>query len=120
MMSKIITILLWIFLNAGIVFFMDLALFSQLKTSADSSFAKKLLVVELFATIEWMFAIPALKLGNQFLTAAQVLLSTFIFNFIGQIITNEYWLNIPTTLDDYVAMFIIIIATMCSICKFIG
>ena len=111
------TMLFWLFLNIGIMVFMDLALFMQTTPEMkNASFLKKLLVAELLATIEWVFIIPS----NKFLTAAQVALTTFIFDFIGQIGTNKFWLKLPTTIDDYAAMIIIFIGMAISAYKVFG
>jgi len=76
------TMLIWLFLNIGIMVFMDLALFMQTTPEMkNAGFLKKLLVAEILATIEWVFIIPSNRLGNTFLTAAQVALTTFIFDF---------------------------------------
>ena len=115
------TMLFWLFLNIGIMVFMDLALFMQTTPEMkNASFLKKLLVAELLATIEWVFIIPSNRLGNKFLTAAQVALTTFIFDFIGQIGTNKFWLKLPTTIDDYAAMIIIFIGMAISAYKVFG
>lgn len=115
------TMLFWLFLNIGIMVFMDLALFMQTTPEMkNANFLKKLLVAELFATIEWVFIIPANRLGNKFLTAAQIALTTFIFDFIGQIGTNKFWLKLPTTIDDYAAMIIIFIGMAISSYKVFG
>jgi uncharacterized protein (DUF486 family) len=101
--------------------FMDLALFMQTTPEMkNASFLKKLLVAEILATIEWVFIIPSNRLGNTFLTAAQVALTTFIFDFIGQIGTNMFWLKLPTTIDDYAAMIIIFIGMAISAYKVFG
>ena len=86
----------------------------------NAGFLKKLLVAEILATIEWVFIIPSNRLGNTFLTAAQVALTTFIFDFIGQIGTNMFWLKLPTTIDDYAAMIIIFIGMAISAYKVFG
>jgi len=101
-------ILIWLLLNVAIIIFMDLAMFMQTTPNMKKAgFGKKLASAEFWATCEWMFLIPANRIGNKFLTAAQVSLSSFVFDFIGQIGTNTLWLKIPTTLDDYAAMIII-------------
>jgi uncharacterized protein (DUF486 family) len=113
--------LFWLFLNIGIMVFMDLALFMQTTPEMkNAGFFKKLLVAEVLATIEWIFIIPSNRLGNRFLTAAQVALTTFIFDFIGQIGTNMFWLKLPTTIDDYAAMVIIFIGMAISAYKVFG
>lgn len=103
-------LIFWILLNLGIMVTMDLALFMQTTPSMkDAGFFKKILVSEFWATIEWMFVIPVNRIGNWFLSAAQVSLSSYVFDFLGQILSNRFWLKLPTTIDDYAAMIIILI-----------
>jgi uncharacterized protein (DUF486 family) len=100
---------------------MDLAMFMQ--TTPDmkqASFLKKLGVTEFFATLEWIGLIPANRIGNTILTAAQISLSSFVFDFLGQIASNKLWLKIPTTLDDYAGMVLIIVAMAISTYKIFG
>ena len=52
--------------------FMDLALFINYTGNEKCILFKKLGVAELLATIEWMFIIPANRIGNRFMSAAQV------------------------------------------------
>jgi uncharacterized protein (DUF486 family) len=106
-----ITFIYWIFLNILILIAFDLAMFMQTTLKGkDATFKNKLLTSEFWATIEWFFVVPANRLGNTFMNPAQISLTSYIFDFIGQIISNNYWLNIPTTLDDYIGMILILIA----------
>lgn len=107
-MNYVLTFLIWVFLNILIVAFMQLALFSQTTLGMkDSNIFEKILTTEFWATIEWFFVIPAQRIGNTFLTAPQLALSSYIFNFLSQIWSNNFWLDIPTTMDDYAGMIII-------------
>ena len=113
--ATISTFLYWIFLNLMLLIAFDLAMFMQTTLKgADATFYNKLLTSEFWATIEWFFVIPANRLGNTFLNPAQVSLSSYVFDFIGQIVVNKYWLLVPTTLDDYLAMVIILAAMVFS------
>ena len=58
--------------------------------------------------MEWLVLVPAQRLGNTFLNPAQLNLSSFVFDFLGQIVTNNFWLKIPTTIDDYTGMILIL------------
>jgi len=110
--------ILWIILNLLVVALMDLALFQQTTPEMDNaSFSKKLAWAELWATLEWMFVIPSIRMGNLFLTAPQLSLASYVFDFMGQIVTNRYWLKVPTTIDDYVGMVIIMIGMAISAYK---
>uniref|UniRef100_A0A6C0KEE4 Uncharacterized protein n=1 Tax=viral metagenome TaxID=1070528 RepID=A0A6C0KEE4_9ZZZZ len=114
-------IIFWVFLNIMIAALMDLALFTQTTPAMKkASFFKKVAVAEFWATLEWMFLIPSQRLGNKFLTATQLSLSSYIFDFLGQIVSNKFWLKIPTTLDDYIAMAIILGAMVISKLRLFG
>jgi len=114
-MNFTVKVLFWIFLNILIVAFMDLALFMQTTfKSEDATIYNKLLTTEFWATMEWLVLVPAQRIGNTFLNPAQLNLSSFVFNFLGQIVTNNFWLKIGTTLDDYVGMVIILLGMYCS------
>lgn len=112
---------LWLLLNALIIVTMELALFVQTKSNMkDAPLIKKILVSEFWATIEYMFVIPANRVGNWFLTAPQIALSSYVFNFVGQVLSNSFWLKIPTTIDDYTAMGMILVAMVMSKYHLIG
>lgn len=107
-MKKWEGIALWVVLNLFIVALMDLAMFSQTTGGLEhKSWHAKLLESEAWATGQWLFIIPAARLGNRFLSAAQLGLTSFVFDFLGQIATNIFWLKIPISVDDWAAMGII-------------
>lgn len=108
----------WLFLNVMVAITMDLAFFvNNTSFMKNSGFIKKLAMSEFWATIEWMFLIPANRMGNRILTAAQVNLSSFVFDFLGQIATNKFLLDMPTTIDDYGAMGLIMLGMYFSVYK---
>lgn len=112
---------IWLLLNIGIMIFMDAALFMQTTPMMKkASFLEKLGVSEVLATIQWIFIIPANRMGNKFLSAAQLSLTSFLFDFVGQILSNSFWLKLPTTVDDYVAMVLIFIGMGVSSYKLLG
>ena len=115
------TVSFWIFLNLLVVLCMDLAFFMQTTfSSKNATLFNKLITTEFWATMEWLVLIPAQRIGNTFLNPAQLNLSSFVFNFIGQYFTNNYWLMVPTTLDDYAGMVIILFAMFLSKMRLIG
>ena len=119
--SKKKAIFIWTIMNLIVIAMMDLALFSQTTGSLkDASWHKKLLHTELWAIGQWLFIIPSERIGNRFLTAPQLGLSSFLFDFIGQIITNIFWLKIPIPIDDWAAMAIILGAMYSSLYKVFG
>lgn len=114
-------VILWIFLNIWIVACMDLALFMQTTfKSVDATMYNKVLTSEFWATMEWLVLVPAQRLGNTFLNPAQLNLSSFVFDFLGQIVTNNFWLKIPTTIDDYTGMILILFGMALSKLRLVG
>ena len=114
-MNFILLVLFWLFLNIMVGLTMDFALFTQTTSGMkDASIFQKILTSEFWATIEWMFIIPAQRIGNNFLTAPQLSLSSYVFDFLAQLWSNEYWLKLPTTIDDYVGMALILFGMFAS------
>ena len=98
-----------------------LSLYLQLSPQfKDKSFIEKLGLSELFACIELIFIIPLLRIGHTFLSPSQLTLFSFGFMFIGQIIADSYLLNVTTSLDDYIAMIIVMIGLFVSLYKVFG
>jgi uncharacterized protein (DUF486 family) len=94
---------------------MDFALFTQTTSGMkDAGIFQKILTSEFWATIEWMFIIPVQRIGNTFLTAPQLSLSSYLFDFLAQLWSNAFWLKIPTTIDDYVGMALILFGMFAS------
>lgn len=117
-MNKYSGLLLWLILNILVVILMDVALFYQgTPAMKNASFTKKLMTTELFASLQWLFIIPSERIGNKFLSAPQLGLASFVFDFLGQIGTDMFWLKIPITIDDWAAMLIILGAMYISIYK---
>jgi hypothetical protein len=48
------------------------------------------------------------RIGYTFLNPAQLALSSYVFQFLGQLFSNQFWLKITTTIDDYVGMILIL------------
>ena len=120
-MNNFKNIVLWFCLNIIVIFLFEFALFYQLTPEViNRSFTHKLVFTELFATLEWMVLIPAIHIGNNFLSVIQITLASFIYSTIGQIGANYYILNEPVELDDYVGILIIFIGILVSTFKVIG
>ena len=108
-MTFILTFLLWFFLNVMIGLTMEFALVTQTTPDMkDAGIFAQILSSEFWASIEWMFLIPANRIGYSFLTAPQISLSSYVFDFLAQIWSNAFWLNLPTTIDDYTGMVLIL------------
>tara|TARA_Y100000996_G_C22207363_1_gene513923 strand:- start:240 stop:608 length:369 start_codon:yes stop_codon:yes gene_type:complete len=111
-------VLVWVILMTVMTVAMQGAMFMTASPQMkDASFLKKIGAAELSATLEYALAIPANRLANSIMSAAQVGLGTYVFDFIGQIATNRLWLKVPTTVDDYAAMGIIMLAMYISVYK---
>ena len=120
-MNILNTVLIWLFLNIITCLTMDFALFTQ--TTPDmknASFYLKILSSEFWATIEWMFVIPANRIGILFLNPAQLSLSSYVFDFLAQLWSNTFWLHLPTTIDDYSGMAIILFGMYISKFRILG
>jgi uncharacterized protein (DUF486 family) len=113
--------LIWVILNILTGITMDIALFLQTTPSMkDSSIFKKILSAEFWASVQWMFAIPANRIGNVFLNPAQLGISSYIFDFLAQILSNKFWLKLSTSIDDYIGMIVIFIAMVISKMRLFG
>lgn len=108
-MNFILLVIFWLFLNIMIGITMDFALFTQTTPEMENaSIIMKILSSEFWASIQWMFIIPAQRIGFLFLNPAQLALSSYVFNFLSQLWSNKYWLKFPTTIDDYFGMILIL------------
>jgi uncharacterized membrane protein len=120
-MNNLKYILLWACLNIIVIVLYEFALFYQLTPEViNRSFAYKLFFTEIFATLEWMFLIPAIHIGNKFLSVIQITLASFVFSMLGQLGANYFILNQAVELDDYIGIIIIFIGILVSTFKVIG
>ena len=104
------TVILWLLLNILIVIAMQIALFAQtIDDNKKESMIETIISSEFWATMQWIFVIPAQRLGNLFLNPAQLAMSSYVFNFMSQIGSNAYWLKLPTMVDDYIGMAVILL-----------
>lgn len=113
-MNYILLILYWLFLNVMINITCQLAFFLQTTLPPGASIYQKILTSEFWATMEWLFIIPSQRIGNTFLNPAQLAMSSYVFGFLAQLISNQFWLNIVTTIDDYVGMVLILLGMVLS------
>ena len=114
-------VIIWFILNVLVGLTMDIAMFSQ--TTGDgknASIIEKIITSEFWASIEWLFVIPANRIGNTFLNPAQISLTSYVFDFFAQILSNTFWLNLSTSMDDYVGMVLIIFGMYVSKFKVLG
>ena len=103
------TVILWLLLNVLIVIAMQIALFAQTTDKNKTETMFEIIVSSQFwATVQWVFVIPAQRLGIQFFNPAQLAMSSYVFNFLSQIFSNKFWLKLPTLIDDYIGMALIL------------
>ena len=104
------TVILWLLLNVLIVIAMQIALFAQ---TTDENKTKPMFETmissQFWATMEWIFVIPAQRLGILLFNPAQLAMSSYVFNFLSQIGSNAFWLKLPTLIDDYAGMGLILL-----------
>lgn len=114
-MVSVYKVLLWVLLNILVVVTVMLAMFLQTTfKGADATPYNKLLASEFWATMEWLFVVPMQRIGYTFLDPAQMALSSYVFQFLGQLFSNQFWLNVATTIDDYVGMILILFGMVVS------
>ena len=114
-MASTLNVILWLFLNIIVAITVMLAMFLQTTfKGTDATMYNKLVASEFWATVEWLFVVPMHRLGYTFLNPAQLALSSYVFQFLGQIFSNEFWLNVRTTIDDYIGMFFIFLGMIVS------
>lgn len=111
-MKFIYILFFWIFLNIILSAILDYAL----KTHPQSNWTINILHSEFWASIEWMFLVPAQMIGNTFLTATQLSLTSFFFNYLGQVIIQIKDAKL-TTIDDYSTLLMILVGLYISITK---
>ena len=120
-MNYIYLFIIWLILNVLTGITMDLALFTQTTPSMkDATIYMKILASEFWASIQWLFVITANRLGNLLLNPAQIGLSSYIFDFLSQILSNMFWLNLTTSIDDYIGMVFIFIGMYISTMRTFG
>jgi uncharacterized protein (DUF486 family) len=103
------TVILWLLLNVLIVIAMQIALFAQTTDENKKETMFEIIVSSQFwATVEWIFVIPAQRLGILLFNPAQLAMTSYVFNFLSQIGSNAFWLKLPTLIDDYAGMGLIL------------
>jgi len=120
-MKKYVTFILWFLLMSVACILTIFSLFFQTTPYIkNTSIFIKLLVTELSATVLWAFAIPAQRIGYLILTPFQLSLSSEVFTFASQLLADKFWLKKITTIDDYVAMVLILFGMVIAKLKLFG
>ena len=120
-MVNALTIVIWLFVNIVVMITFQLANFEQTRPDVvNTSILNKLLISEFWATLEWIFVIILARISYTFLNPIQMSLFTYVFVFLGMILSNAFWLKLPTTLDDYIGMIVIVIGMYITFTKLFG
>jgi hypothetical protein len=115
------TILLFIFYQAAAAICTFIILFLQGRPSMiNASYWEKLLYNEFWTVVEWLFALPAIRLGVEFMSMPQIILVAYLVGFIVQIFVDKYWIIVPIYLDTYICMIIMMFALVVANLKLLG
>lgn len=114
-------VLFWIFLNICVILLLQLQIYMESRPGMkEELLINKIKKEEIFAILELIILIPIIKVGMSFMTIAQTTLISFILLFISQIFADSILFEIPMSLDDYVAVIMIIGATYISLYRIVG
>jgi len=112
---------LWFGLTTITVALQEVALFLQTtKEHVNDTLIEKIIANEFWATAMWCCAIPAMRSGVSIMKPIKLTILSYLFLFGSQIISNTFWLHVPTTVDDYVAILIVIFGLLISTYKVFG
>ena len=120
-MKLLYSIILWITLTILSMIFQDIALFLQTREfMINDSLFDKIIANEFFATLLWMVAIPATRIGYTIMNPVRLTMFSYLFLFGSQIVSNYVWLNEPTTIDDYISIVIVVCGLLVASYKIFG
>jgi len=112
---------LWLGLTSFSMVLQDIALFLQTtKAHINDTLIEKIIANEFWATLMWCVAIPAMRIGVSIMNPIKLTIASYLFLFGSQIITNLFWLQIPTTVDDYASIVIVVFGLLISTFKVFG
>lgn len=112
---------LWLGLTTISVALQEIALFLQTtKEHVNDTLIEKIIANEFWATCMWCVAIPAMRIGVSIMNPIKLTIMSYLFLFGSQIVSNTFWLNVPTTVDDYVAILIVIFGLLIATYKVVG
>jgi hypothetical protein len=99
----------------------DIALFLQTtKERVNDTIYEKIIANEFWATAMWCVAIPAMRIGVSIMNPIKLTIASYLFLFGSQIVSNTFWLKIPTTIDDYASILVVIFGLLVSTFKVFG
>jgi hypothetical protein len=112
---------LWLGLTTISVALQEIALFLQTtKERVNDTLIEKIIANEFWATAMWCVAIPAMRIGITIMNPIKLTIMSYLFLFGSQIVSNTFWLKVPTTVDDYVAILIVIFGLLVATYKVVG
>ena len=112
---------LWMGLTSVSMALQDIALFLQTtKERVNDTLLEKIIANEFWATAMWCVAIPAMRIGVSIMNPIKLTIASYLFLFGSQIITNTFWLKIPTTIDDYASIVVVVFGLLISAYKVFG
>ena len=112
---------LWMGLTSVSMALQDIALFLQTtKEHVNDTLLEKIIANEFWATAMWCVAIPAMRIGVRIMNPIKLTIASYLFLFGSQIITNTFWLKIPTTIDDYASIVVVVFGLLISAYKVFG
>lgn len=112
---------MWLGLTSISMVFQEIALFLQTtKARINDTLIEKIIANEFWATLMWCVAIPAMRIGVSIMNPIKLTIASYLFLFGSQIISNKFWLNVPTTVDDYAAIVVVVFGLLISTYKVFG
>jgi hypothetical protein len=120
-LSIIYKLALWMGLTSVSMVLQDIALFLQTtKAHVNDTLLEKIIANEFWATAMWCVAIPAMRIGVSIMSPIKLTIASYLFLFGSQIITNVVWLQVPTTIDDYASIVVVVAGLLISTYKVFG
>jgi len=120
-LTLIYKLALWLGLTSVSMALQDIALFLQTtKERVNDTIYEKIIANEFWATAMWCVAIPAMRIGVSIMNPIKLTIASYLFLFGSQIVSNTFWLKIPTTIDDYASILVVIFGLLVSTFKVFG
>lgn len=112
---------IWLALTTLSTGLQEIALFLQTtKARVNDTLLEKILANEFWATAMWCVAIPAMRIGVSIMNPIKLTILAYLFLFGSQIVSNTFWLKVPTTVDDYISICIVVFGLLISTYKVFG
>lgn len=120
-MNKIYNLLMWVILSTLAGICSSIGLFLQGTEYLKNASMTEIYITSFFwASLQWAFAIPGLRLGHSVLDATLLYLAGYVMSFVFQIFSSLFIFKSPVLLDDYLTIPIMIFALYASKTKLFG